>query len=67
MVKKHNPKPLTKADLYTVINLRKQGLNAVEIGLLTGLNFDEVEHAFYHSDRLKARFQRNQLYKKKRR
>jgi hypothetical protein len=55
MVKKNNPRPLTKADLYTIINLRNQGLDMLEIGLLIGLSLDDIENGFYHADRLKSR------------
>lgn len=55
MVKKHNHKVLTRSELRTIINLRKQGLDIAEIGIITGYNCDEVINAFYHSDKLMSK------------
>jgi hypothetical protein len=52
MIKKQNPKPLTKTELFTVINLKNQGLDSVEIETLTGLNWYEIQNACNNASKL---------------
>ena len=45
-------KILTRTELYTILNLRNQGLNVLEIEILTGLSIGVIKNAFNNADRL---------------
>jgi hypothetical protein len=49
---KNNPKPLSKTELLTVINLKKQGLDSVEIEMLTGLGWYAIQNACNNASKL---------------